>query len=424
MRWRVKPSKLSGKIITPSSKSHTIRALLIATLATGRSVIKDALLSGDGESALNAAKSLGAKCKLENDELVIDGVGENYDLGDSKIFMGNSGTGTRLFTSAAALGTKKRTFDGDESLRTRPMKPLLEALKTLGADYSLKSEKLDLPYTISGPLTGGSVVVDGLTSQYLSSLLLTSPIIKNDTIIDVVNLHEKPYIKITLWWLDRMGIKYEARDDLSSFHIVGNQSYPTINSRIPGDFSSATFAAVAASLTKCELTVDNIDFSDPQGDKEIFTLLERVGAKVVRNKNSAFVDGSKELKGTILDLNKMPDALPAFAVLATAAEGETKIVNTQQARIKETDRISVMCDELTKMGADIQERPDGLVIQKSNLKGAVVNGHDDHRVVMALALAGMVASGETIIETAEAASVTYESFLRDFKNIGADIEIV
>ena len=424
MRWRVKPSKLSGRIITPSSKSHTIRALLIATLASGRSVIKDALLKGDGESALNAAKALGAKCEIVDENLIIDGVAENFNLGDDSIFMGNSGTGTRLFTSAAALGTKNRVFDGDDSLRSRPMKPLLVALKKLGADYSLKSTNSDLPFEISGPLKGGEVEIDGLTSQYLSSLLLTAPLIKNDTKIVVKNLHEKPYVKITLWWLDKMGIKYAVNEDMSTYHIYGSQTYPTINSRIAGDFSSATFPAVAAALTKCELTVDNIDFTDPQGDKEIFALLEKMGVNVLRGKNSAVVSRKGDLLPAILDLNKMPDALPAFAVLATQANGVTKIVNTKQARIKETDRIFVMATELKKMGADIEEREDGLIIRKSKLKGAVVNGHDDHRVVMALALAGMVASNETIIESAEAASVTYESFLEDFKNIGANIEIV
>lgn len=424
MKWRVTESTLEGAIITPSSKSHTIRALLIATLANGISTIKDALLEGDGKSALEAAVALGAEVEVRKDgTLSLKGIGQDFSKGKEKIFMGNSGTGTRLFTSAAALGDKLRVFDGDSSLRSRPMRPLLNALKELGAEFEIKSKDKDLPYSIKGPLKGGETTVDGLTSQYLSSLLLTAPLIKNDTAIKVTNLHEKPYVQITLWWLDRMGVRYDASDDLLSYKIYGNQKYNTLSSRIPGDFSSATFGAVAALVTKTKLKIDNIDFTDPQGDKEIFTCLEKLGAKVERGNGFAIVDGTQKLKGVVLDLNTMPDSLPALSVLGCIAEGETRLVNVKQARIKETDRIAVMCEELTKMGAHIEELEDGLIIRKSELKGCEVHGHEDHRVVMALALAGMVSNGETIIDTAEAADVTYPTFARDFINIGAKISI-
>lgn len=422
MKWRVNRSALEGTIVTPSSKSHTIRALLIATLADGVSTIEDALLEGDGKSALDAAVALGAEIEVKNDgTLVLKGIGGDFSKGKEDIFMGNSGTGTRLFTSAAALGEKKRVFDGDSSLRSRPMKPLLDALKELGAHYEIKSENGHIPYSIKGPLKGGETTVDGLTSQYLSSLLLTAPLIENDTVVNVLNLHEKPYVKITLWWLDKMGIKYEESDDMSTYKIFGSQKYNTINSRIPGDFSSATFGAVAALVTKTKLKIDNIDFTDPQGDKEVFTCIEKFGGIVERGDGFALVDGRGSLKGCEIDLNTMPDALPALSVLGCLVDGETRLVNVKQARIKETDRIAVMHEELTKLGADIEELEDGLVIRNSKLKGAKVNGHDDHRVVMALALAGMVADGETEVDTAEAAAVTYPTFAKDFINIGAKI---
>ncbi len=424
MKWRVKESTLEGSIITPSSKSHTIRALLIATLAEGVSIIKDALLEGDGKSALDAAVALGADAEIDNDgTLSLKGIGSDFSKGKEEIFMGNSGTGTRLFTSAAALGEKSRVFDGDNSLRSRPMKPLLDALKELGADYEIKSSDGHIPYSIKGPLKGGETTVDGLTSQYLSSLLLTAPLINSDTTINVTNLHEKPYVQITLWWLDRMGIKYEASDDMSSYKVYGNQKYHTINSRIPGDFSSATFGAVAALVTKTKLKIDNIDFTDPQGDKEIFSCIEKLGGVVERGEGYAIVDGTQKLSGAELDLNTMPDSLPALSVLGCIAEGETRLVNVKQARIKETDRIAVMCEELTKMGAHIEELEDGLIIRQSMLEGCEVSGHEDHRVVMALALAGMASKGETVIDTAEAADVTYPTFAKDFINIGAKISI-
>lgn len=421
MKWRVSRSNLDGTIVTPSSKSHTIRALLIATLAKGTSVIEKALLEGDGKSALEAAIALGAEVEINDKAITLKGVGGDLDKGEEKIFMGNSGTGTRLFTSAAALGGKKRTFDGDNSLRSRPMKPLLEALKDLGAEYEIKSSDRHIPYSIKGPLKGGKTVVNGLTSQYLSSLLLTAPLIEDDTDIQVEELHEKPYVEMTLWWLDKMGVKYIVSDDFSNFKIFGGQSYDPVISGIPGDFSSATFGAVAACINKTKLIIKNIDFTDPQGDKEIFDCLEKLGAKVERGNNFAVVDGTMTLTGCELDLNKIPDSLPALSVLGCFAEGETRLVNVKQARIKETDRISVMCEELIKMGAHIEELEDGLFIRQSVLKGCEVNGHKDHRVVMALSLAAMSSDGETLIETAEAAAVTYPTFAHDFRNIGAEI---
>lgn len=422
MIWKVKKSKLKGTITVPPSKSHTIRALLIATLADGESTIECPLLEGDGRSALDAAEGLGAKYGISNNTLKIKGIGTNYSLGTDKLFLGNSGTGTRLFTSAAALGKRPRTFDGDESLRTRPMKPLLEALSNLGARYSLLQEPGDVPFTIQGPLTGGETTVNGITSQFLSSILFAAPCINNKTTIHVENLHEKPYVELTLWWLDKMNIKYDVSDDFSTFTLYGNQIYRPFQQRIPGDFSSATFGAVAAALTGGPVTLDNIDFSDPQGDKEVFAILERMGVTVEKRQNLALVNTQGKIKGIEIDLNKTPDALPAFSVLGCIAEGTTSIVNVKQARIKETDRIKVMTKELSRMGAQIEEKDDGLIIHKSKLKGCKVNGQNDHRVVMALALAGMVAEGETIIETAESAAVTYPTFVEDFVKVGANIE--
>jgi 3-phosphoshikimate 1-carboxyvinyltransferase len=428
MKWKVKKSRLSGAIAIPPSKSHTIRAMLVATLAGGTSHIANLLTKGDGSSAIAAAKSLGASVSLSGapgaSGATVRGVGGNYSLGSDDFNMENSGTSTNLFASAAALGPRRRRFDGDASLRTRPFKPLLVALKNLGADYSLESKKGDLPFSIQGPLWGGRTVISGVSSQFVSSLLFACPCAPQDTHIDVENLHERPYIEMTLHWLDRLGIRYDASSDRTTFTVRGNQQYQTIDYSVPGDFSSATFAAVAAPLTNSVLTLSGLDFSDPQGDKGVFDVLASMGAGVEKSGSSVVVNGTKKAIARVIDLDAMPDSLPAFSVLGCFAQGETRIVNVAQARIKETDRISVMTEELKKLGADIREEKDGLTVRPHGLAGAYVNGHGDHRVVMALALAGMAAEGETIIDTAEAAAVTYPTFLEDFKKLGADIEIV
>ncbi len=422
MKWIVRPSKLAGTVAVPPSKSHTIRAVLIAALANGKSVIKNPLIKGDGSSAIGAARALGAQVDLQGDTLYIDGIGGDYSKGQEFFDMGNSGTGTTLFASVAALGSKLRRFDGDQSLRSRPVKPLLEALEKLGAMCTIESKDSDLPFTVEGPIKGGKVSVDGISSQFVSSLLIACPMATADTHITVYNLHEQPYIEMTLWWLEKQNIEIEYSENFTSYNIAGRQSYKPIDMRVPGDFSTATFAAVAAAVTDGTIKLNGLDFSDPQGDKSVMKVLSDIGAKVDIQESSVTIQNG-DLKGMNVDLNKMPDALPALCIAACVSRGETYLSNVEQARIKETDRIAVMHSELRKMGAAVRELPDGLVIEQSRLRGAEVCGHHDHRVVMALALAGMIAEGETVIDNAEAAAVTYPDFVKDFRSLGADITV-
>jgi 3-phosphoshikimate 1-carboxyvinyltransferase len=426
MKWRIRPSQLTGTIAIPPSKSHTIRALLIATLSDGISTIRKPLLSGDGASALGAGIGLGAAIEMRGADLVITGISGDFNRGSDTINMGNSGTSTNLFTSVAALGSRKRRLDGDSSLRSRPFRPLLDALAQRGAIFTIDpSASRDLPFTIEGPIRGGKVTVNGRSSQFVSSLLFSCPLLETDSTIIVENIREQPYIELTLWWLKKQGIELRYSPDLTAFYIKGGQAYKPFDMTIPSDFSSATFAACAAAMTGSSLKLTGLDFSDPQGDKGVFEVLKTMGALVAVGSDGATVAApAKSLCGRTIDLNAMPDALPAISVAACTADGATSIVNVAHARDKETDRIRVMREELVKMGALVTEQKDGLTIQKSALKGSMVHGHDDHRVVMALALAGMVADGETIIDTAEAAEVTYPGFVDDFKKIGADITII
>ena len=408
MKWKVRKSVLSGTIEVPASKSHTIRAILIASLAEGESVIKKPLLTGDGYSALNAAKALGAKVEEREDGLHIWGVAGKPKLAEY-CDMGNSGTGLNMFSAAAALGDTPIRFDGDASLRSRPVGSLLAALEKLGAKVEYHGEKGIIPigrppFTICGKINGGSVEIDGNNSQYLSSLLLVSPLLGNPNKISLKSLFERPYVEMTLRWLDKMDVKYSADFEKLEFCVEGNQKYSPVNETITGDFSSATFSAVGRAITGGNVDIRNLDFSDTQGDKGVFELIEKNLYEI--------------------DLNSMPDALPALSVWATKRELPTKIFNVAQARIKETDRIKVMSEELTKMAAKIEEKPDGMLIFPSKLNGAELSGHHDHRIVMALALAGMIAEGETIIDTAEAAAITYPSFVEDFRKLGANIEVI
>ena len=429
MNIKVSKSKIQGDIYIPGSKSHTIRAIAVALMAEGVSIIKNPLVADDTMSCLHAAKKLGAVVSetLKDGLLTwkIKGIdGTLVNKTDEIINLGNSGTSLRVLVGLAATSNLRTCFDGDDSLRTRPVGPLLQALTKLGVEIEA-SEGGRCPLDVRGPILGGETTVDGQSSQYVSSLLFATPLAKQDTEINVVNLNEKPYLEMTLDWLDFLNIKYSNRPDFSQFIVKGNQKYKAFEKVIPSDFSTATFALAAAAVTGDKLKIHGLDFEDKQGDKEVFNYLELMGMDVERYSDYTLVCCKHELRGDIeIDLNNTPDALPAMAAISCFAKGKTTLANVPHARIKETDRLSVMTTELKKLGADVTELKDGLIIEGGQpLKGTTVNGYNDHRIIMALAIAGMGAADETIIKNAGAVSVTYPSFIEDFQKIGANIVV-
>jgi 3-phosphoshikimate 1-carboxyvinyltransferase len=300
------------------------------------------------------------------------------------------------------------------------MRPLLEALENLGATV-IDSADGKCPFTICGPVRGGSTRVSGISSQFLTSLLIACPLAPEDTEITVDNLNERPYVEITMDWLRRLGIRFEHREP-DWFRIFGGQHYTAFERSLPADFSSATFPLCAAAITGSEILIRGLDFDDHQGDKAVFTYLEQMGIRLKHTARGIEVKGGL-LKGIDIDMNNTPDALPAMAVTACFAEGTTRLLNVPQARLKECDRIAASAKELAKMGARVEELADGLIIHRSRLEGTHVHGYDDHRMVMALAIAGLAAGGETTVDTAASASVTYPSFVGDMKKLGANLEI-
>lgn len=421
MRLSVEPAKLSGTVDVPGSKSHTIRAIAIATLANGASIIKAPLVSDDTLSCLTAASALGAWVKRGDDSIwKISGTGGKLLQPARTLNLGNSGTGLRLFTAMAALLDASVSFDGDDSLRTRPMAPLLDALAQLGVKTA--SVKGKCPVTVNGPIYGGEALVDGKSSQYLSALLISAPLAKQNSLLLVHDLNEIPYVDITLEWLKREGIAVRRDSKYMRFEIPGNQHYKPFVSKIPGDFSTACFPLAAAAITGGKIKLRNLDFSDPQGDKIIFEYLKQMGAEITVSGDTATVQGGM-LNAVELDLNATPDALPILAVTAAFAKGRSVFRNVAQARLKETDRIAVMTEELRKMGAEVEEFDDGLAVTGGNLKAsAELESHQDHRIVMSLAVAAMGLpenAGPCVIDNAECHAVTYPDFISDFTGIGA-----
>ena len=402
--------KLSGKIIIPSSKSQTIRALLISVFSRGVSYIKHPLISDDTESCINAVKAMGADVSiLENGDITVDATYAFSDMDELSIDAGNSGTTEYLsLPMLSSLGIQVN-IDGDEMLRKRPLKSLLDALESLGAET--ESTNGFPPASIRGPLDGGECTIECKTSQYLSGLLLGAPLAIGDSHIKCSVLFEKPYVKMTLKWLDDQGIKYRISDDLEEVWVKGGQSYKPLDTYIEGDFSSASFFFVAAAIHGTEVTVEGLDKNSTQGDKEILNILEKMGCSIKWNGMAVTVKGPEKLKGGVFDLNAIPDTLPALSVAAAFAEGDTILENVEQARIKETDRIKVMRENLNDLGVEAEERRDALIVHgKGSVKGGKAKGYGDHRVIMALAILGTKTEEETEIDDVSAASVTFPTF--------------
>jgi 3-phosphoshikimate 1-carboxyvinyltransferase len=424
MDLHVQKSTLNGSVAIPGSKSHTIRAVAIASLAEGTSRIEGALQSSDAEAAIETYSSLGAKIDGTGTSWTVEGTGGILKAAKDTIDVGNSGTTIRLaMGSCALLHQGSVILTGDEQIQRRPAEPLAQSLNDLGATVSDLNGTGCPPFSVQGRIRGGETSIEAKTSQYLSSLLMCTPLAEKETIIKVPLLNEAPYVGITLNWLDRQGIKVQFKEDYSEFIVPGQQTYSPVKRRIPADFSSATFFLAAGALPGNSIESIGLDMDDTQGDKAVVQYLEAMGATITIEDDRITVD-SATLQGCELDMNATPDALPMMAALACFAEGETRLVNVPQARIKETDRIAVMHEELTKLGADTEELPDGLIIRESKLTGSSVDGHGDHRVIMSLAIAGSAIEGDTIIRGADAMAVTYPEFANDLHMLGGNIDML
>ena len=419
MRIISERSTLRGEVLIPSSKSYTIRAVTISSLARGKSIIRQPLVSSDCLASVNAGRLFGAKIDLGN-VWEVEGVGGVPHVPENVVDVKNSGTTMNFFMGTAGLAKGTTVLTGDEQIIRRPIQPLVDALNGLGAEvYSTRNNGCP-PVVVRGHLKGGKTHFSAIVSTYLSSLLINGPLIEGDTELEVCDIPEKSYIRMTLGWLDQRGIRYEAAEDFTHFKIFGGQSYHGREVTIPGDFSSATFFLIAGAITDGDITLLGLDRNDPQGDKQVVSYLQQMGARIDFNKEGIRVRGGT-LRGVELDMADTPDAVPAMAVAGCFARGKTTIRNVASTRIKETDRVAVMVKELGRLGAKVEELSDGLVVHESTLRGCPVKSYGDHRVVMSLAVAGMAVPGQTEVDRAEAVEVTVPNFVDLMQKLGARI---
>lgn len=423
-KYLIRKASLKGRTVVPPSKSHTLRALLFGSLGNGRSVIRRYLFSSDTTTMIKACESLGAKIEVQPDCLVIEGLNGKISHAEDVIDAGNSGIVLRFCAAIGALSTHPIVITGDHSIRhQRPMQALLSALCQLGASaVSMRGDGF-APVIIKGPMESGQVFINGLDSQPVSALLIAAAFAEGPIEVHVQDAGEIPWLAVTLDWFERLGIRYENKDFLH-FQLFGQSRYNGFEYEVPGDFSTAAFPIAAALVTGSDIVIENIDMGDVQGDKELVNVLKMMGANIdIDHINKLlFVEKSPNLKGMAIDINNFVDAITILAVIACFAEGETHIYNALVAKQKECNRIASIATELRKMGADIHETEDGLIIKKSKLKGAEVNSYNDHRMAMSLAVAGLGAEGETVVSPCECVDKTFPDFVSDFNRLGAHIE--
>lgn len=427
MRVSIGKSSLRGEVFAPPSKSYTHRAIALAALSK-ESIVRRPLLSADTLATVRASEKFGASIERKGENLIIHGFDGKPNVPDDVIDAANSGTTLRLMTAIAALTDGITVLTGDSSLRTRPNGPLLEAINKLGARACSTRGNERAPIIVRGGLKGAEVEINGsISSQFISALLIACPLKESSTTLSIIGkLKSRPYVDVTLEMLELAGVKIRTdNENGTKFIIPGKQKYYFKDYTIPGDFSSASYLLSAAAMTcGSEVTVKNL-FPSKQGDKLIIELLEQMGADIIWDKQAGTVKvkGGRRLKAITFDAGATPDLVPTVAVLASVAEGTSRIENAEHVRYKETDRLRALATELPKLGVSLIEEKDSLTITGRKLHGAAVHGWDDHRIVMALAVAGMVA-GDTTIDTTESVSISYPDFFKDVQSLGVKIEQV
>jgi 3-phosphoshikimate 1-carboxyvinyltransferase len=419
--FQITPSKVKGVISVPTSKSHTMRAILFASLADGTSFVRRFLPSPDTNHMIDACRLLGAKVNVLDDVLEITGVAGSIPIIEDVIQAGNSGIILRFLTAVAALSPSYAIITGDHSLRhQRPMQAMLQALQEMGVSAVSSRGDGHAPLIVKGPLKGGKITISGEDSQPVSSLLIACAMAEGPTEIRVKNPGEKPWVNLTLSWLDRLGVRY-TNENFERFTLEGRARFSAFDYTVPGDWSTAAFPLAAALVTQSSLTIENVSMDDPQGDKEIIYVLRKMGALLDIDTKAVHVKSGSRLKGMTIDVNPFIDALPILAVIACFAEGETRLVNGAVARHKECDRLRCMAQELKKMGALIEEKNDALIIQGGSLRGSPLDSHGDHRMALSLAVAALGGQGPSTIHNVACIAKTYPDFIKSFRSIGVKI---
>jgi len=435
--------QLTGLIYAPGSKSYSHRAFIAAAFAEGPSMIRNALTTGDVEVTMNILRELGINILKETQE----GLYDSYMISQTKNFLKptdkiidckNSGTSIRIFSALSLLIEGGLSFTGEFLKRKRPIIPLLDSLKNLGGTFKFLENSLKIERTEN--ICDIIKIQGDISSQFITALLFVSSLLKcqkkGPIEIQVTTpLVSYPYIQITLDVLRSFGVNLVEKIDgekKGKYIITCAQNLRSQLYEIPGDFSSCAFLIAAACLSPelSDITINNLNYSNPQGDKKIIEILQNMGANIILNHedNSVHIKSSitsYPLEGLKIDCSDIPDLFPILSVIGAFAKGSTVLFNASTVRLKESDRISVMARELTKMGATVEEREDKLTIfHCEKLRGIEVNHENDHRIAMACCIASLYCETPSYIKNIEIIRDSYPKFAEDLKTLQAQIELI
>ena len=405
---------VKGIIAPPSSKSYAQRAIALALLSQGKSILRNIEFCKDTRSALSCIEALGAKVEIL-DESTIAIEGGLRPLSNT-LHVGESGLATRLFTPIASLWHEAITIQGEGTLLHRPMIMMIEPLRALGVE--VRDGGGYLPIEVKGPIHGGEIEVDGsISSQFITGLLLSLPLAEEDTTLHVTSPVSTPYIDMTIDTARIFGIEIMQKEgDYTEFFIEGGQKYTPADISIEGDWSGASTILVAGAIAG-EVTVKNISTLSKQADTAIIRALERAGAGIIIEHDSITVS-KRPLKAFTFDATNSPDLFPALAALAAAAEGVSTIIGTSRLSHKESDRAETLRQEYEKLGIEIDiSQEDVMTIRGGKIKPAIVFSHGDHRIAMSLAVSALRCDGEVVIEQAECVEKSYPTFFEDLESI-------
>lgn len=419
MKIKIYPSKCSGEIKIPSSKSMGHRAIICASLANGKSIISNLDYSDDILATIDGMRKLGANIQCEKDRLIVEGIENFYSLKDNIIDCNESGSTLRFFIPIFSLTGEKISFTGKNRLLKRPQKIYEEIFKEQNLYYFQDEDKIE----IEGKIKAKEYFIDGnISSQFISGLLFTLPLLEENSIININPPFESAsYIDLTMEVLKEFGVTINKVTPLR-FEIQGGQKYIAKDYKVEGDFSQLAFFAVLGALNN-DLKCTGVKHNSKQGDKAIIDILKKSGVKIEEIEDGYLIYKGK-VKGCEIDLGDCPDLGPILNVLAMYGKGEFKTFNAGRLRLKESDRISAMEEELKKLGVEIETTEDEIkILGKRNYLGDVeVFGHKDHRIVMSLAIAGTMLEKSIIIDGAEAVEKSYPKFFQDLESLNIKIE--
>ena len=375
-------------------------------------------MSADTRATLSACKAMGAGIADDGDDKVISG-GDLHAPGfvDAE----NSGTTMRIFAGICSMFDGESTITGDDSLRKRPMGPLLAALEQTGTVCTSNGGLP--PVVIKGPNRGGRVSIDGgVSSQFITSLLMVSPMLENDSEVTVEgSMISAPYLDVTVHMMHLFGA--DAERDGNVFRIRGGTGYRAYDYMVPADFSSAAFPLVAGALGG-RVTVTGMDMDDPQGDKAIVDILRRAGANVEVHGTEITVSESV-MTGCEIDMGDVPDLFPIVAVLLSTAKGDSRLYGAPQLKFKESNRIETVVNMINAIGGDAEATDDGCIIHgRPRLRGGAIVHKGDHRIMMSAAIASIVCDGPVTMDDIECCAVSYPGFPDEMAAIGMREEVI